>query len=54
MWKRFDPARPLAVIIGAVVPDPPRKTGIPQGSPAAPRDPREPIKIVPQDSYGGY
>ncbi len=43
-----------AELLGSVVPDPPRKGGIPQGSPAAPRDPREPLKAMPEDSYGGY
>ena len=38
-------------LVDAIVLEPPGKADIPQGVPAAPRDPREPLKQVKPDKY---
>ena len=38
-------------LLDAIVLDPVSKVDIPQGVPAAPRDPREPLKRVKPDKY---
>lgn len=50
LYEQYKP-EVKAELVDAIVLDPPRKSDIPQGSPAAPPDPREPLKTVEPDNY---